>query len=264
MRVPGFLLFGLLTAGLFIDFGIAQVPWERQVGASYGPPSLQAGSLLFGTDLFGRSVLFKILAGLGTAVKIGFSAALVSVLLGLSLGVLSGGLPGRWDKLIWALSILAGAIPGLVLAMGLSFLFPDSILSLVLALSLTSWVPVYRLARAEVMRTRGLGYALAAELLGAQRAYVFWRHFAPQCAWLGYTQFGLLVGLAIRSEAVLSFLGLGVWRLPSWGVMIEDGRLGLARGVWWELAAPLIAMASVAVITQLAVSGTQEEVENGA
>lgn len=252
MTLPRALFILLLLTGLGIELGLLPVPWDVPVGSSYLSPSLQNPALLFGTDLFGRSVLYKVLVGLGTAIRVGFTVGICSVLFGLFLGVLSGGLSGRWDDLIWTFAIAAGAIPGLILAMALSTLLQNGTLALIISLSLTSWVGVYRLVRAEVMRTRELGFAFSAQVLGAQRVHIFWKHYLFQCTWIGFSQFGLHVGYAIRSEVILSFLGVGVWKLPSWGVMIEDGRMGLARGVWWEFAAASLAMAGVALFTQLA------------
>ncbi|MGB0453048.1 MAG: ABC transporter permease, partial [Bacteriovoracaceae bacterium] len=111
-----------------------------------------------------------------------------------------------------------------------------------LALGLTSWVTLCRMIRAEVMRHKDREYVQAAESLGAGHFRKLFRHILPNVLHIVIINFSLQFMIAIKSEVILSYLGLGVQGKPSWGRMIDDAKLELARDVWWQLAAATFAM----------------------
>jgi peptide/nickel transport system permease protein len=110
------------------------------------------------------------------------------------------------------------------------------IISMSIALGATNWVTICRLIRGEFMKHKEREYVQAAKSLGASHARRIFTHILPNVTHLIIIQISFLFVSAILSEVVLSYLGLGVQGLPSWGTMIDEAKLELARGVWWQLA----------------------------
>ena len=110
------------------------------------------------------------------------------------------------------------------------------------ALGLTSWVNLCRLIRGEVMRHKNRDYVQAASALGGGHTRKLVKHIFPNVSHLVIINFSLMFQTAIKTEVILSYLGLGVQGRPSWGTMIDDAKLELARGVWWQLGAATLAM----------------------
>jgi peptide/nickel transport system permease protein len=108
--------------------------------------------------------------------------------------------------------------------------------SVVIALGLTSWVGLCRLTRGEVLRQRERDYVAAARAIGLGEGRILFRHVLPNVFHLVIIDFTLNMVAFIQAEVVLSFLGLGVVDQPSWGRLIDDGRVELLRGVWWQVA----------------------------
>lgn len=214
---------------------------------SYQPPS----SLhWFGTDIYGRDVLAKTVYGTRTALSVALIASTLAVLIGVTLGMLAGFFGGVIDDLIsWLYSTLQ-TIPYILLILAFAFILQDRVFqvgewrfrirgisAVYLALGLTGWVGLCRLIRGEVLKHRERDYVLAARALGASPARIMLKHLVPNVFHIVIITFSLGFVSYIHAEVILSFLGLGVRNTPSWGVMIDDAKLELARGVWWQLAA---------------------------
>ena len=229
----------------FLTFtGLVASDWSKEVGASYLPPSIEGFkiNLLFGTDIFGRSVLFKTLKGVEMAMAIGLVTSLISTVIGITLGLISGYFGGKVDELIvWFYTSLA-SIPYIMLLFAVMFVLGKGTFTLFIALGITSWVPLCRLVRGEVLRHKEREYVQAAAALGAGHKRRMIKHILPNIFHIVIIQFSLRFQTAIKSEVILSYLGLGVQGVPSWGTMIDDAKLELARGVYWQLAAATIAM----------------------
>jgi len=224
--------------------------------ADYGnknaPPSLRDWRLLLGTDWAGKPVLIKTLLGAKVSISVGLLANLLAVPLGMVLGALAG-FYGRWIDavVVWLFSTLA-SIPSIILLIALKFSFKDvkvlgldlsGIHGLYLALGVLSWIGTCRLVRAETLKVRETDYVLAARAVGTRPIVILFRHVLPNVLHLGIIRFSLgLVG-AIEGEVTLSYLGLGVdVGQPSWGIMINNARMELFAGRWWELTAAVTAM----------------------
>jgi ABC-type dipeptide/oligopeptide/nickel transport system permease subunit len=109
-------------------------------------------------------------------------------------------------------------------------------------LSVSAWVTVARVIRGEFIKHKSRDYVLAAESLGATNRSRIFKHILPNVSHFIIYFISIQFMSAIKSEVILSFLGLGVQGQPSWGVMIDDSKLELTRGVWWQLAAATFAM----------------------
>jgi len=220
--------------GLLPDF-------QQRVGESYDPPSLEFSKLL-GTDIFGRSVLYKILIGTRTAITIGFFVTAISVPIGVILGCLAGYYGGRVDAfIVWIYSVLT-SIPYILLIVGISYVLGKGILSICIAMGAVGWVGLCRLIRGEVVKHKSREYVLAARMLGAGDLRIMFRHILPNVVHLAIITGSLQVLHAIKSEVILTFLGVGIQDGASWGTMVSDATGELVNGIWWPLAGVTLAM----------------------
>jgi peptide/nickel transport system permease protein len=216
------------------------------------PPSLVYP---LGTDALGRSVLQKVLLGAHVSITVGFMANLIALPLGMFLGALGGFFGRRIDDIIvWFYTTIA-SIPGIILLIAIKFAFADKILfegswvqldfsgmaGVYIALGLTSWVGTCRLIRAETMKLKQLDFVVAARASGRGNLAILFRHIFPNVMHICIINFSLGFVGAISAEVILSFLNLGIQDLPSWGKMINEARMDLVVGRWWELGSAVIA-----------------------
>jgi peptide/nickel transport system permease protein len=129
-----------------------------------------------------------------------------------------------------------------MLLISITMILGKGIFAVYVALGATSWVTLCRLIRGEVMKHKNREYVQAAEAIGGGHMRKLFKHILPNVTHIVIINTSLQFQFAIKSEVLLSFLGLGVQGEPSWGVMIDDAKLELARGVWWQLAGATIAM----------------------
>lgn len=209
--------------------------FQERVGGSYEPPSLSFAKIL-GTDIFGRSILYKVLAGIQTAVTIGLLVTAISIPIGVSLGAAAGYYGGRVDAfIVWLYSVIV-SVPSILLVMAISYALDKGLLSICIAMGLVNWVSLCRLTRGEFLKHKNREYVLASKLLGANDFIVIFRHILPNTIHLAIITASLLVLTSIMSEVVLTYLGVGIQDGSSWGTMIADAASELMNGIWWPLA----------------------------
>jgi peptide/nickel transport system permease protein len=201
-----------------------------------------------GTDGNGNDTLSRVLYGGRASLLIAVTVNLLGLLVGGTLGALSGQIGGAVDTTIMRLLDVLIAFPSLVLTLAVAQALGPSMRNTILALAFFSIPAFARVARAAVLRLRSLPFMAAAELCGTPRWRVLFRHLAPNIAPQVIT-FGMLgMGIVIIIEGALSFLGLGVPRPnPSWGNMIADGQQSLSATpglVLWPSLALLITVLS--------------------
>jgi peptide/nickel transport system permease protein len=268
-----------VTLAIAVSMGLLAANWEESVGTSYQTPpwieiltsgkgsffeklasavkeSWQQPALIFGTDIFGQSVLRKAVYAAKTSLTVAFLASIISIVIGLPLGAIAGYF-GKWvdDFVVWLYSTLS-SIPYILLILAFAFVLKDKVLfdgtrwatplsgitAVYLAIGLTSWVGLCRLIRGEVIKHKNRDYVSAARAFGATNLHIIFRHIVPNVFHLVIIDFSLRFVSFIHAEVILSFLGLGSKEMPSWGVMIDDARLELGRGVWWQMAAATLAI----------------------
>lgn len=197
----------------------------------------------FGTDVLGRDVLARAIHGITTALSIGLVSSTISLVIGIVLGSLAGYYGGKVDALIVWLYTTVDSIPYILLIPSLTFVLGRGLINVYIAVGVTSWVTLCRMIRGEFMKHKNRDYVQAAEVLGASDARKIFKHILPNVTHLAFVQFGLGFVSAIKIEVILSYLGLGVDpRTPSWGIMIDDAKLELARPFWGNLFAATIFM----------------------
>lgn len=227
------------SVAILTSLGVLAQDWGKEIGDSYMAPNATA---YMGTDIFGRSVILKTIKATETAVVIGVVVSMIAILIGTTLGMLAGYFGGIVDELIVWFYTTFSSIPGVMLLVAIAFILGKGTTTIFLSLGLTSWVGLCRIVRAEVMKHKEREYVHAANAIGATHPRKMIKHILPNISHLLIINFTQTFDSAIKAEVVLSFLGLGVVGRPSWGTMIDDSKLELARGVWWQLAAATLAM----------------------
>jgi len=191
---------------------------ERELLA---PPS---SAHLMGTDQQGRDILTLLIHGARVALMVGFGATLVSMCIGIPLGLLSGWFRGIVDSALMGLSEVVFAFPGILLAILLVFITQrPSVFNIMLALSATGWAGWARLVRGQVLQENEKEYLDVAQTAGAGTGRILLVHILPNIASVVLVQLSFAVGAAILAESALSFLGLGPQDVPSWGSMLSEG-----------------------------------------
>lgn len=211
------------------------------VGGSQDPPSWQWATLL-GTDVLGRSVFYRVLAGAQTAMTIGLLTTALVIPVGMSLGLAAGYFGGWVDAFIaWLYSVVV-SIPDILLITAIAYTLGRGIESMCIALAATQWVGIMRLVRGEVLKHKGREYVLAAQALGAGAPRVMFGEILPNVMHVGIVTSSLVLLGAVKAEVILTYLGIGIQDGASWGLLISGASQDLTNDIWWPLAGTVTAM----------------------
>lgn len=176
-----------------------------------------------GTDHLGRDVMSRLLIGSRVSLAVGILSVFLSLLIGLSLGLISGYFGGKVDaSIMWFASII-WSLPTLLLVLAISFAIGKGFWQIFIAIGLSSWVELTRIVRGEVLSIKQKEFILAAKLLHLSNFSILFRHLLPNVMPSVIVISTANFASAILLEAGLSFLGLGVKPpTPSWGMMINE------------------------------------------
>ena len=214
---------------------------DAAVGGSQDPPSWHLASLL-GTDLLGRSVLWRVIAGAQTAVTIGLATTALAVPFGAALGLAAGYFGGWVDAVInWVYSVVV-SVPDILLITAISYAMGKGIESMCVAIAATSWVSIMRLVRGEVLKHKGSDYVLAARSLGASSRRIMFSEILPNVVHVAIVSATLVLLAAVKGEVILTYLGLGIQDGASWGLLIAGASQDLTNDIWGPLAGTVTAM----------------------
>jgi peptide/nickel transport system permease protein len=198
------------------------------------PPSLQHQ---LGTDNKGRDILTRVLYGGRISITVSVVAAILSMGIGLFVGLMSGYIGGKVDTIFMALVDLILAFPSLLLAIGVSVLFPPGIYTVMIALSSVGWASFARLMRGQVLSLKESPFVEAARAVGCGDLRIVLVHLLPQCVPLALVMIGMKLGGYILTESALSFLGLGAQPpTATWGSMISSNRAYINSSPWMVLS----------------------------
>lgn len=229
-----------MLAFLFLMAAIG--PWlspytyyETHLPLKNSAPSLQ---FWFGTDDLGRDMFTRIWWGARISLFVGITAAVIDLILGVIYGAIAGLWGGKLDELMMRAADILYSIPYLLIVILLTVMMGPGLFTIIIALTMTGWIPMARIVRGQMLYLKELDYAQAAVALGATRWRLLFRHLLPNAMGPIITTMTFTVPTAIFSEAFLSFLGLGVQApIASWGTMASDG-LSALRYFPWRLAFP--------------------------
>ena len=236
-----------------LELSDARLPpaWEADGRAKY----------LLGTDDQGRDILSALMYGARISLFVGFAAVLLSVVVGVSLGLLSGFVGGRIDAFIMRVCDVMLSFPSILVALLIDgvgrALFPNAhealaFSVLIIAISLTGWVPYARTVRGSTLVERNKEYVQAARVIGVSPGRIMLKHVLPNVLGPVMVLATIQVGQAILTEATLSFLGVGVPPTsPSLGTLIRVGNDFLFSGEWWITIFPGLMLVLIALSVNL-------------
>ncbi len=216
---------------------------------------------LLGTDDQGRDILSALMYGARISLLVGLASVVVSTVVGVSLGLLSGYVGGKTDAFIMRICDVMLSFPAILVALLIDgvgrALFPEAqdalaYVVLIVAISLTGWVPYARTVRGSTMVERQKEYVQAARVIGVAPLRIMRRHVLPNVMGPVMVLATLQVATAILIEATLSFLGVGVPPTsPSLGTLIRVGNDFLFSGEWWITVFPGAALVLIALSVNL-------------
>lgn len=189
-----------------------------------------------GTDQLGRDLFYRVMLGARTSINIAASAVLMSLIIGLPLGLISGYFGGRTDNILMRLVDTLLSFPALLLALTISAVLGPNLQNTILAIGIAFTPYLARLIRGEALRVSQMPYVEAARSSGATNTRLIVGHVLPNIMPVVIVQATISLAFAILAEAGLSFLGLGTQPPEaSWGLMIQASRDYLDRAPWTAL-----------------------------
>jgi peptide/nickel transport system permease protein len=211
-----------------------------------------------GTDELGRDIYSRLVHGARITLLITFLVAAIAAPIGLLVGTTAGYFGGWIDAALMRLTDIFLSIPGLVLALAFVAALGPGIQNAVIAIALTQWPPIARLARAETLTVRASDYIAAIRIQGAGHLRIIAKHVMPMCIPSVIVRITLNMAGIILTAAGLGFLGLGAQPpLPEWGAMLSTGRQYML-GSWWLAAMPGLAILGVSLAFNLFGDGLRD------
>ncbi len=255
-RVPGLASIGILDGSetLYKTDGEIKVNRYEELG-------ITDEYYIFGTDSLGRDMFARAFMGLRISLLIAFAATAINLIIGMNYGIISGYFGGMTDIIMQRVIDVIGSIPTLVVVTLLMLVLQPGMGSIILALMLSGWIEMSRIARAEVMKVKELEYVQAARTLGAAHRHIIFREIMPNITGKLVTQIMLSIPAAVFLEAFLSFVGIG---MPagscSLGTMLTDGFSNVLLHLYKLLPAAFI-MILLMIGCHLAAQGLKKAAE---
>lgn len=227
-----FLIVALMA--IFAPLVAGQDPLEQDILARLKPPS---DLHLLGTDYFGRDIYSRIVYGARLSLIIGLTSTALAMIIGSAIGMIAGWYGGRIDTLVMQVMDILLAFPSLILGLIIVAMLGPSILNIVIAIALTSIPPFARIARAPTIALKEREFIDACRALGYSDARILIVHILPNILPEILVMGSLWLANAIRTEASLAFIGLGVKPpAPTWGSMIREGFENILDSAWLVIA----------------------------
>lgn len=256
-----------LVCALFADVIAPHNPFDLatlELMDSLKPPAWVEGGearYLLGTDGQGRDILSALMYGARISLLVGIASVLLSMVIGVSLGLLAGFVGGRTDAFVMRVCDVMLSFPSILVALMISgigrTLFPQApdalaFVVLVLAIALTGWVQYARTVRGSTLVERHKEYVQAARVIGVGPLRIMGRHVLPNVLGPVLVLATIQIASAIITEATLSFLGVGVPATsPSLGTLIRNGNDYLFSGEWWITAWPSLTLVLITLSVNL-------------
>ncbi|MCR5755274.1 MAG: ABC transporter permease [Acetatifactor sp.] len=215
----------------------------------------------FGSDNFGRDIWTRTWSGAQVSLIIAIAAAIIDMIIGMSYGLISGYFGGKVDMVMQRFLEIANGIPRLVIVTLLLLIFKPGMLTIIIALMLTEWVGMSRIARAEMLKLKEQEFVLASRTLGAGSMHIIFSEILPNIIGPIITQVMFSIPTAIFTEAFLSFVGLGI-PVPrcSLGSLISEGFNSFTTHPY-QIIPPIIVMALLMLSFNLVADGLREALD---
>ncbi|WP_353476158.1 ABC transporter permease (plasmid) [Salipiger sp. H15] len=248
----------LILTALFAPLIATHDPYLQDLTNTLAPPD---AAHLFGTDELGRDIFSRLVHGSRITLTIIFLVTIVVGPLGLLVGTVAGYFGGKTDVVLMRVTDIFLSFPSLILSLAFVAALGPSLNNAIIAISLTAWPPIARLARAETMTFRNADYISAARLQGASPARIIWKSIVPMCLPSVLIRLTLNMATVILTAAGLGFLGLGAQPpMPEWGAMIATGRRYMIDS-WWLVTFPGLAILSVSLAFNLLGDGLRDALD---
>lgn len=257
-------LFGLVVLALLILLAVfaplfaTHDPYAQNLQNTLQPPSV---AHFFGTDELGRDIFSRLVHGSRITLTIITLVTVVVGPIGIFFGTVAGYFGGKIDMVLMRITDIFLSFPSLILSLAFVAALGPSLNNAIIAIALTAWPPIARLARAETMTFRQADYIAASRLQGASAARIIWRSIVPMCLPSVLIRLTLNMATVILTAAGLGFLGLGAQPpLPEWGAMIASGRRYMIDS-WWLVTFPGLAILSVSLAFNLLGDGLRDALD---
>jgi len=226
----------ILTMTVFPQVFTRYSPTDQNAGGQMTPPSRDH---IMGTDNLSRDVWARVVYGAQTILGVAMAAALLSAIIGIPLGLLSGFAGGVFDRILSLVMDSMYSFPGLILAIAFAAMLGPGVINITLAVAVV-YIPTYfRLVRGQTLSIKEEVYVEAARAIGARRGTILTRYIFPNVIATVVVILSLNIADAIMTEASLSYIGLGLPAgIPDWGMDLSMGKKFLPSGIWWMITFP--------------------------
>lgn len=212
----------LILTAVFAPLLATHAPSKQHILYQFSNPG--ENGFIFGSDQFGRDIWSRIAYGARYSLTIGFAAITIAVVVGTLIGMIAGYLGGKTDIILMQVMDVILAFPSLILGLALVALMGATMTNIVIAIAFTATPAFARVARAAVITQRDREYVHACQAMGFSGARILFRHITPAILPEVMVMFSLWMATAVRTEASLAFVGLGLAPpTPTWGGMVRDG-----------------------------------------
>lgn len=256
LAVIGFaIVLMLVIVAVFAPYIATHDPIAQQLTDALKPPS---GAHWFGTDELGRDIFSRVIYGARITLYIVVLVSIIVGPIGLAIGMVAGYFGGWTERILMRVTDVFLSFPSLILALAFAAALGPGLVNAVIAIALTAWPPIARLARAETLTIRGADYVAAARLTGASSPRILIGQVMPMCLPSVVVRLTLNMAAIILTAAGLGFLGLGAQPpLPEWGAMTSAGRRFMLES-WWVVTMPGSAILVVSLAFNLFGDGLRD------
>ncbi|MFR2821631.1 MAG: ABC transporter permease [Thomasclavelia sp.] len=246
LALVGLCFLALMTLACILIPMFSQYTYDGQnMANTFAKPSAEH---FLGTDRFGRDVLVRIMYGGRISLAVGFSAAGISLLVGVTYGAIAGYFGGKLDMVMMRIVDALYSIPDMLYLIMITVVLGSNFQSIIIGICISSWMGMARQVRAQVMTLKEQEFSLAAFVLGASKSRILLKHLIINSMGPIIVSFSMLVPSSIFYEATLGFLGIGLSApQASWGTLANDARAMISsqplQVVWPVLAICLTMLA---------------------
>lgn len=224
-------------------------PNAIDIGNMLQKPSIKH---LFGTDELGRDYFIRVLNGAKISLIVGVMAMATSVVIGVTLGIISGYFGGIVDSIIMRTVDVFCAVPWIIMVTVVSLIFKKGLFSIIIVIGLFSWMEIARLVRSETMSAKNREYVQYAELIGVPKWTIMTKHILPSIYPLIITSATSAIANAIMVESAMSFLGIGIQApMASWGSLLQTAQTNLAKAPYMAFIPGILIVLTICSFNKL-------------